>query len=203
MDWWELLASSPLGVALVFLLFFRVPFVLLFAVFTAMSEFPTPEPGEATAAAADVPAAVPRSTATNSAGAAAEARPAGAGSEFVRSVDMVQWLGRVESQCGFVRDEMQAASAKADASIAGIQDSVSTCAAQCAYLDIVLQQIVTNQTAQGDASCDKRDARERFLYNFIYILNIFFSKIRQSAVRVRKSWSINRSLPSFTSKLRK
>ena len=94
--------------------------MLLFGVITAMSDVPIPEPGEATGAAAEAPTAVPRSTATNCGGLAAEARPARAGSEFVRSVDMVQWLGQVESQFGLVRDEMQAASAKTDASIEGI-----------------------------------------------------------------------------------
>ena len=60
-------------------------------------------------------------------------------------------------------DEIQAASAKPDASIAGNQDSVSTGVAQCAHLDIVLQLIVANQATQGDASRDNRNARERLL----------------------------------------
>ena len=94
--------------------------MLLLAVFTARSDVPTPKPGEATVAAAEAPAAVPRSTASNSGGsAAADAHPAGAGSELVRAVDMVQWLGQVEIQFGLVREEMQAAWAKTDASIAG------------------------------------------------------------------------------------
>ena len=76
---------------------------------------------------------------------------------------MVQWLGQVESQFGLVRDEMQAASAETGASIAGIQNLVSTCAAQCAHLDIVLQQIVANQATQGNASRDNRASRERLL----------------------------------------
>ena len=74
-------------------------------------------------------ARVPRSTASISGGSAADARPARAGSEFVRAADMVQWLGQVKSQFGLFRDEMLAVSAKTDASIAGIQDAVSTCAA--------------------------------------------------------------------------
>ena len=40
---------------------------------------------------------------------------------------------------------------------------MSTCAAQYAPLDIMLQQIVANQAAQGDASRGNRDARERLL----------------------------------------
>ena len=68
MDWWELLASSLIGAVLAFRLFFRVSFVMLLAVFTAMSDVSTLQPGEATVAAAEAPAAVPRSTASNSEG---------------------------------------------------------------------------------------------------------------------------------------
>ena len=164
MDWWELLVSSLIGAVLAFRFFFRVSLELLHAVFTEIRNVTTPKPGEATVAAAEAPAAVPRSTASNSGGSAADARPTGAGSEFVRAVDMVQWLGQVESQFRLVRYEMQAASAKTDACIAGTRDSVSTCAAQCAHLDIVLQQLVANQAVQGDVSRDHRDAPERLLH---------------------------------------
>ena len=62
MDWWELLASSLIGAVLAFRFFFRLTFVLLLPMFTAMSDIPTPKPGEATVAAAEAPAAVPWST---------------------------------------------------------------------------------------------------------------------------------------------
>ena len=87
--------------------------LLLFAVVAAIGD--VPKPGGATVAAAAVHAeADPRSTATDSRCSAANARPVDAGSEFVRSVDMVQWLGQVKSQFGLVRDEMQAASLRTD-----------------------------------------------------------------------------------------
>ena len=69
----------------------------------------------------------------------------------------------MESHFDFVRDSMQAASSKTDASIAGMQNSVSSWAAQCAHLYIFLQQLVANQAAPGGAFRDRRDARERLM----------------------------------------
>ena len=58
---------------------------------------------------------------------------------------------------------MLAASARTDASIASMPETVSACGAQGAHLDIVLQQVVAKQAAQGDASRDGGAARERLL----------------------------------------
>ena len=63
---------------------------------------------------------------------------------FVRSVDTVQWLGQMESQFGLVRIENELA-----ASIPVIHDSVSTCAAQCAHLGIVLQTLLETAETRG------------------------------------------------------
>lgn len=106
--------------------------LLLFAVVAVTND--APKPGEATVTAVSAPAAVPRSTSTDSGRSVAEARPVGARSGFARSVDMLQWLGQVESEFGRVRNEMQVASSKTDALSAGNQDSESTYEAQCAHL---------------------------------------------------------------------
>ena len=74
-------------------------------------------------------------------------------------------MGQVERQFGLVRDEMLAASERTDASIASMQESVSTCAAQSAHLDIVLQQVVAKQAAQGNVFRDGGAARGRLLQN--------------------------------------
>ena len=92
------------------------------------------KPGEVTTAVSAAHAkADSRSTQTTSRSTAADARPVGAGSDFVPLVDMIQWLGQVERQFGLVPGDMQAASSRTDqlaASISGIQGSVLTCAAQ-------------------------------------------------------------------------
>ena len=128
-----------------------------------MSDSPITKLAEATAPAATAPAAGPRSSASSFGGSAADARLAGPGSDLVRDADIAQWFEQVERQFGLVRDEMLAASARTDDSITGIQDAVSTCAAQGTHLNIVLQQVVANQAAQGDASRVGGDARERLL----------------------------------------
>ena len=128
-----------------------------------MNDAPKTKLGEATAAVATAPAASPRSSASSFGGSAADARLAGPGSDLVRAADMAQWLGQVERQFSLVRDEMLAASARTDDSIAGIQDAVSTCAAQGAHPNIDIQQVVANQAAQGDASRVGGDARKRLL----------------------------------------
>ena len=103
--------------------------MLLLVVFTAMSDAPTSKPGEASVAAAAAPPAAPRSLASSSGDSASDARLAGAGSDFVRAAVMAQGVGQLQRQFDVVRGEMLTASARTDASIAGTQDSVATCAA--------------------------------------------------------------------------
>ena len=88
--------------------FIRASFVLLLVIFTAMSDAPTPKPGEATVAATvaatAAPAAAPRSVASSSGGTTPDAHLAGAESDYVRAADMAQWMGQVERQLGLVRE---------------------------------------------------------------------------------------------------
>lgn len=127
-----------------------------------------PKTDEVTAAAAAAAAAAQRAEYRST---AAVALLAGTGSSstapatgFVRSAYMGQWLGQVENQFGLFRSDLQSALLKTDdlaASIASVREMASTCSAQCAHFENVLQQLVANHAAQIDGTRGGRDARER------------------------------------------